>query len=124
MIRQIRTSISSVFLIQEEKTVLVDTGNPGELDSILKGMSGFGVEPRDLSLILQPHGHADHVGNTHALQKLSGAPVAIHAADAAMLRSGQNGPLIPTSLSARFIRMFMATTFTAAEPDILIETVR
>lgn len=122
MIKQIRLGISNIFLVQEEKTILVDTGNPGELDKILKAMKDAGVEPSDLSLILQTHGHADHAGNTRALQELSQAPVAIHHADAAMMKRGHNGLLKVTSFGARFIRMFIHNGFDGVDADVLIES--
>lgn len=122
MIKQIRLGISNIFLVQEEKTILVDTGNPGELDKILAAMNKEGVEPTDLSLILQTHGHADHAGNTLALQKLSQAPVVIHTADAAMMKRGQNGPLKTTSFGAKIIRMFIHNDFDGVDADVLIES--
>jgi len=57
---------------------------------------GFGAEPiwdllkeRELSiaLILNTHGHLDHVAGNAFFKRVSGAPIAIHAADKPFLRN-------------------------------------
>jgi glyoxylase-like metal-dependent hydrolase (beta-lactamase superfamily II) len=72
-------------------------------------------------LLLHTHGHSDHAGSTSDLRRLSGAPVAIHAADAAMLCGGRNGPLPPTRLEARMIKRFVDKPFPAVEPDLVFD---
>ena len=42
----------------------------------------LGHAPEDLKLILLTHGHIDHAGSAVALKRLTGAPIALHRADA------------------------------------------
>jgi glyoxylase-like metal-dependent hydrolase (beta-lactamase superfamily II) len=120
-ITKIRLSLSNAYLVHGERAILVDSGSPGESQAIRKALAQAGVDVSSLSLLLHTHGHSDHAGNTAELRRLSGAPVAIHAADAAMLRSGRNRPLPPTRLEARMIRPFVDKPFPAVEPDMVFE---
>jgi glyoxylase-like metal-dependent hydrolase (beta-lactamase superfamily II) len=118
---QIRLRLSNAYLIQGERAMLVDSGSPGESRAIEKALTAAGVDLRSLSLLLHTHGHSDHAGSTAELRRLSGAPVGIHAADAAILRSGRNGPLPPTRLEARLVRPFVDKPFPAVEPDLVFD---
>jgi glyoxylase-like metal-dependent hydrolase (beta-lactamase superfamily II) len=72
---------NNVYVIRCDDTnnsIVVDAAN--EVDQILGAVAGTRVQ-----YILQTHGHADHVQALAALQAATGAPVAVHPADAAML---------------------------------------
>ena len=120
-VTKIRLNLSNAYLIQGERAILVDSGSPGESQAILKALASAGVDVNNLSLLLHTHGHSDHAGSTAEQQRLSGAPVAIHAADAVLLRRGRNGPLPPTGLEARLIRPFVDKPFPAVEPDVVFD---
>ena len=60
--------------------VLVDSGAPGSEYAILKTIQQLGRD--DLRLIFITHAHLDHYGSAAALRRLTGAPIAIHTADA------------------------------------------
>jgi glyoxylase-like metal-dependent hydrolase (beta-lactamase superfamily II) len=118
----IRLSLSNAYLIQGEAgAVLVDSGSPGEAQTILRAMKKSGVDASSLRLILHTHAHIDHAGSSLELRRLTGAPTAIQAADAALLRGGRNGPLPPTRLEARLIKPFVDRPFPALEPDICFD---
>ncbi len=121
IVTKIRLKLSNAILIQGERAILVDSGSPGESRAIQKALAQAGVDASNLSLLLHTHGHSDHAGSTAELRRLSGAPVAIHAADAAMLRSGRNGPLPPTRLEARLIKPFVDKPFPSIEPDVVFD---
>jgi glyoxylase-like metal-dependent hydrolase (beta-lactamase superfamily II) len=121
MIIPIRLKNSNAYLIKGSKPILVDTGSPDELPSILRVLEKHHVKPADLSLILHTHGHNDHCGNTYELKQLSQAAIAIHKADADMLSRGMNEPLIATSLMAKFIRPFVNKPFKGVDANILLE---
>jgi glyoxylase-like metal-dependent hydrolase (beta-lactamase superfamily II) len=67
--------------------VLVDCGMPRQEGAILRAMQQLGRD--DLKLIFITHAHADHYGSAAALARLTGAPVAIHRADAQAMANGE-----------------------------------
>jgi hydroxyacylglutathione hydrolase len=90
---QIDAGQVNVFLLRGAGgDVLVDAGNPGSEERILKRLAARGVTPDDLRLILITHGHLDHFGSAAALREQSGAAVAVHALDADALRQGVHQP--------------------------------
>ena len=64
--------------------VMVDTGMGSEegFQALQEQISNAGISPRDFSLIVITHGHLDHFGLAAKVQDLTGAPLAIHRADA------------------------------------------
>jgi hydroxyacylglutathione hydrolase len=76
------------YLIQTPASlVLVDCGMPRQEGTILRAMQQIGRD--DLKLIFITHAHADHYGSAAALQRLTGAPVAIHRTDAQAMANGE-----------------------------------
>jgi hydroxyacylglutathione hydrolase len=76
---------SNCYILHEEESrraVIVDPG--GDADEII-GV----VRDKDLKVevILCTHGHIDHMGANAEVRRATGAPIAIHAADAPMLAS-------------------------------------
>ncbi len=91
----IRLLLSNAFLVLGERPVLIDAGSPGEERKIARAIEAAGVELRDIGLILLTHAHRDHAGSAKALRQLTGAPVALHPAENAMLERGHMGKLTP-----------------------------
>jgi hydroxyacylglutathione hydrolase len=117
----IKLSFSNAYLVKDRKSILVDAGAPRQADKILSAISGAGVNEKDISLILQTHGHFDHAGSTAELKRRLGGPVAVHLNDAFMLRKGINGEIKPRNLEARIVKAVVPNSFEACEPDMLIE---
>jgi hydroxyacylglutathione hydrolase len=122
MLIPIALPICHAFLLKGDRSILIDTGRPRDFTAIERAMERHGVAPRDLALILHTHGHWDHAGSTAQLRRLTKAPIAIHAADAPMLRRGDNGVLRPAGLSARLFRRLLDRSYPGIEPDMLIES--
>lgn len=112
------------YLVRQHGTILVDTGSPGSSTTIIQRMRDSGISPSDIRLILLTHGHADHAGSARTLRELTGAPVAIHRDDAPLVRSGNQGPLVPTGIPGLILGKYFSSKtrslFPPVDPDILI----
>jgi len=119
MLFRIRGAVSNCYLLLGEQPVLVDTGAPGDLKRILAALKENGVEPGQVGLILLTHGHSDHAGCAAELRRRTGAQIAMHAGDAALARSGQNGVLAAQDMMGRLVRPFVDEPFEPFEPDVV-----
>ena len=71
------------YILGDEETkeaVVIDPG--GDEDEILEALKSHGLQ---LKTIIDTHGHFDHVDANQPLKEATGAAIAIHEADAAML---------------------------------------
>lgn len=117
VVTQIKLPLANAYLVQGERAILIDTGAAGDANRIVRVLQQAGVAPADLALILLTHGHGDHAGSAHALAALSGAPLAMHAADEAMARSGRNTLGVINGLEARLITPFVNKPFPPVTPS-------
>ena len=120
-ITSIKLSFSNAYLLIGRKTVIVDTGMPGEQDKILRVIERSGVKTSDISLILHTHGHVDHAGSTAALTKTLNLPTAVHRADEGMMRAGRMNPLTPLRLEARMILPMVNRPFPPVAPNLFVD---
>ena len=78
---RIPVGIDNCFLLHGERTILVDGGAPGGLNSFVRHMKQLNVEPKQIELIILTHGHWDHIASLNGVRELTGAKVAIHRGD-------------------------------------------
>jgi len=111
----------NAFLVRGTRPVLVDTGLPGSAPGILSAIQREGYKPWELALIIITHAHLDHTGSAAALAGATGAPVLVHAAEADCLSSGASAPVVPASLTGRFLRMMIGKH--APRPELGVNAV-
>jgi glyoxylase-like metal-dependent hydrolase (beta-lactamase superfamily II) len=108
---------ANVYLMEAgEGLVLIDAGMPGSARRVLRFISGIGRQPEELSDIVLTHCDIDHVGGVARLKRATGARVAIHELDAAVL-AGRQRPQkggLPLALLYRLLR------FQPVVPDSLL----
>lgn len=73
----------NVYLFED---VLVDTGTGENIDYIFKSIKQAGVNPDDLSLIVNTHNHYDHIGGNRYFD----LKVAMHHEDALAMEKGDD----------------------------------
>ena len=120
----IRNQMAPSYLIEYDGgLVLVDTGGPGAGPRLLRAIQE--LSKGDLRLIFITHAHLDHYGSAAALRGLTGAPIAIHPADAAAMQRGET--IIGAARGrGRLLQLFMPTIqpfihLTPTAPDLLLE---
>ncbi len=120
--------LSQAYLLESDAgVVLVDAGSPHQERVILRHLQALkaGNGCRDLQLIFITHAHLDHYGSAAALRRLTGAPVAIHRADAEAMARGETR-LGSTRGMGKLMRILLplVESFFRPEPitpDILLE---
>ncbi len=116
---------TTAFIVRDQSALLVDTGNPGDEVAILTAMKQAGIRRDEVSLILVTHGHPENYGSADALRELTGAPVAVHEADAGAVRLGVDGLRFPARVVPGLIRLVRERRIVSGpggiEPDIIIE---
>jgi len=61
---------SSVTLIESERgKIIVDTGQVGDGEEILKALKKLGLEQSDIDIIVNTHSHSDHCANNHLFRR-------------------------------------------------------
>ncbi len=96
------------YILGDEETkeaVVIDPG--GDEDDILEALNHHGLK---LKLIIDTHGHFDHVDANQPLKDATGAPIAIHEADAPMLGQPSQEALFFTGNRVR-----------SSQPDIFLK---
>ena len=86
-IYRLNFAVSNGWLILSPNgAIVVDAGLPGQHGQILRTLRALSVTRLDLIFIT--HAHIDHYGSAAALRRATGAPIAVHAADADALAQG------------------------------------
>jgi glyoxylase-like metal-dependent hydrolase (beta-lactamase superfamily II) len=109
---------ASLILDARHGPVLVDTGLPGQLDTIATKLADASVRVQDLKQIILTHQDIDHVGSLHDLVQASGARVLAHAVEVPYI-DGSEPPRFarPEALAQRPELRAVAERFQATPVD-------
>jgi glyoxylase-like metal-dependent hydrolase (beta-lactamase superfamily II) len=69
----------------EDGVTLIDMGTPGNAEKILGAVTQLGYGPKDVKRLIVTHADIDHVGSLKALKRATGAPIACHTVERALL---------------------------------------
>ncbi|MBN2550358.1 MAG: MBL fold metallo-hydrolase [Anaerolineales bacterium] len=88
-IHNLSLGLARAYLVEHEAGLaLVDAGSPGMEKVVLQTMQE--ISRQDLRIIVITHAHLDHYGSAAALRRATGAPVAVHLADASAMQRGDS----------------------------------
>jgi len=99
---------------------MIDTGYPGDTDSILAGVKQAGLQLKDLKHVFLTHVHPDHAGCATSLRDHADFEIYMHPIDAELAREGRAlrdttraGPGI---LNKFLYRIFIANVTPSIQP--------
>lgn len=112
---------ANVYVVETgDGLLLVDTGMPGNADRIVAFLRDVGHEPADVRTIAITHSDVDHVGSVARLKALTGAEVAVHAADAPSLAGTGPGKKRKGALGAVFSVLGRFMRAEPVEADVVL----
>jgi hydroxyacylglutathione hydrolase len=115
------TGVNCYWTTSNEGVAVIDTANPKSEVKILDQLKAAGKNAGDVKWIIITHADIDHLGSAAELKHLTGAKIAIHVSDAAILK-GQE-PMKEARGFFKFIFKIMTGFFKfhTTEPDILLK---
>ena len=89
---------SRIYLLEDDRLALVDTGLIGNARRVERYIRSIGRDPAELAYLLITHSHPDHTGSTLSLARKTGAAIFAHPGDT---RAHANG-----DVSLSYMRAF------------------
>ena len=83
-----RIGINQCYVVQGDGCIMIDTGPFKGAGAIVAWLDSIPVRPEEIGLLVLTHGHADHVGAAAAVNRITGARIALHADDRHALENG------------------------------------
>jgi len=118
------------YLLRGEQNILIDTGiAPAPDRDIAPALRTIGLDLSDIDLIINTHGHPDHIGGNARIKAASGAEIWIHGEDAPFLNDRErmfelyNAPVLKAmgKDAQTEKQMFMTLSGPAVPPDRRID---
>ncbi|WP_275464897.1 MBL fold metallo-hydrolase [Streptomyces noursei] len=110
-----------VHLLETDRgPVLIDTGwdDPDSWDTLTAGITACGFDPADVHGVVITHHHPDHHGLSATVRETSGAWIAMHTADAAVVRRSR------AAEPGQWLDYVLVKLTTAGAPDDHLEPLR
>ena len=121
------SNVSAYLIYKPGEAILVDCGNKGSEQKILKILTDLGLEPFMLKLLILTHVHFDHAGSARRLKELTGCRIMVHQSEEARLEEGFTPIPAGTRWKAKLLvaagRIFTRRigTFPGTEADLLVK---
>ena len=111
---------NAYLVIGQDEMLVIDTGLPGNAKRIAAYVKGLRKNVSDIKFIILTHADIDHIGSAAELKRMTGAKLAIHADDAAILRGKQSFKAMRGPLGFIFKQAMRLMRYHPVEPDIIL----
>ncbi len=114
------------YLIQGDKTVMIDGGFPERAKDFLDALDKLSLRPDEIKLIVLTHGHRDRIGSVRIIKNITGAKVALHREERERLENSLKPEPPAVTIRERFLagvmkRFLPPIDIPAVEVDIVLE---
>lgn len=83
-------TVTNVYIVRGAKTALVDTGVFGTpTNDVTPALASLGLSLGDVDLVVNTHGHMDHLGGNAEVKDAAGAEIALHRVDLPLAESNE-----------------------------------
>ncbi len=85
----LKFGINTCYIIRDKGTIMVDGGPSKATEKFKKYMIKYSIDPNEIKLVVLTHADFDHSGSASTIRELTGAKIAIHKNDRAILEEGR-----------------------------------
>jgi len=85
----LKFGINTCYVIQDIGTIMVDGGPSKAIEKFKKYLIQYSINPNEIKLVVLTHADFDHSGSAGAIREITGAKIAVHENDRAILEEGR-----------------------------------
>ena len=88
-ITPIKMGLDTCYIVKEDGVIAIDGGGPHKIKKFEQGIAKAEISPDDIKLLVNTHGHWDHIGSSQEIKDLTGAKTLLHKDDMHFLEEGK-----------------------------------
>ena len=85
----LKFGINTCYIIKGEGTIMIDGGPSKAIEKFKKYLIQYSINPNEIKLVVLTHADFDHSGSANAIREITGAKIAVHEKDRAILEEGR-----------------------------------
>lgn len=85
----LKFGINTCYIIRGKGTIMVDGGPSKAREKFKKYLNKYSIKPNEIKLLVLTHADFDHSGSAGAIREITGAKIAVHENDRAILEEGR-----------------------------------
>lgn len=85
----LKFGINTCYIIKGNGTIMIDGGPANVGDKFKKYLLKYGIDPKEINLIVLTHADFDHMGSASIIREITGAKIAVHENDRLTLEEGR-----------------------------------
>lgn len=89
LITPIKMGLDTCYIVKEDGVIAIDGGDPHKISKFVQGIAKAEVSSDDIKLLINTHGHWDHIGSSQEIKDLTGAKTLLHKDDMHFLEEGK-----------------------------------